>query len=200
MNIVAIVIAYLLGCISPAIILGKIYGIDIKKQGSGNAGTTNVLRVLGGKAAVITLLIDIAKGSIAVSLGNYLAGDKIGMICAFAVFCGHLWPCFYKFKGGKGVATSFGVILAVHPLLALMSLGCAAVLTVLSKRMSVGSLSAAVMFVPLCFWFKPEFIYVGSLMALIIIIKHRGNIKRLINKEEPPMSIFERKNGDKNGK
>lgn len=191
-SILVIVIAYLIGNISPSIILGKIHGIDIKKEGSGNAGTTNALRVLGKKAALITLVIDIGKGILAVRLGM-LCGFMIGGLCALAVFCGHIWPCFYRFKGGKGVATAFGAILAIDWKLALIMLAVAAAGLLLSKRMSVGSLLAAVSFPLLCWFIEPDFLVVGSIMALIIIIKHRANIQRLIRGEEPPMGIFKSK-------
>ena len=117
-DVLMILAAYLIGNISPAIILGKISGVDIKKEGSGNAGTTNVLRVLGKKAALITLIVDISKGFLAVRLGMLL-GYETGAICAVAVFCGHIWPCFYRFKGGKGVATAFGALLSINWMLGL---------------------------------------------------------------------------------
>ena len=101
--ILLVAVAYLIGNISPSIIMGRLQGVDIKKEGSGNAGTTNALRVLGKKAAVITLIIDIGKGVLAVYLGMRLGNYDIGLTCALAVFCGHIWPCFYNFKGGKGV-------------------------------------------------------------------------------------------------
>ncbi len=191
-SILVVIIAYLIGNISPSIILGKINGIDIKKEGSGNAGTTNALRVLGKKAALITLVIDIGKGILAVRMGM-LCGFPIGALCALAVFCGHIWPCFYRFKGGKGVATAFGAILAIDWKLALIMLAVAAAGLLLSKRMSVGSLLAAVSFPLLCWFMKPDFLAVGSIMALIIVIKHRANIQRLVRGEEPPMGIFKSK-------
>ena len=97
--VIAIVIAYFLGNISPSILLGRAMGVDIKKEGSGNAGTTNALRVLGKKAAVITLVVDIGKGVIAVLLGNALAGPQAAMYCALAAFAGHVWPAMFHFKG-----------------------------------------------------------------------------------------------------
>lgn len=185
--IIWVAVAYFIGNISPSILLGKAMGVDIKKEGSGNAGTTNALRVLGKKAALITLVIDIAKGVLAVWLGFHFGNDTIGMVCALAVFCGHIWPCFYNFKGGKGVATAFGAILAINWVLALVLLLIVAIGLLLTRRMSAGSLLGAVTF-PLCCWFfEPEFIYVGSVMAVIVIIKHRANIMRLIKGEEPKM-------------
>ena len=187
--IVPVVIAYLMGNISPSIILGKIHGIDIKKEGSGNAGTTNALRVLGKKAALITLVIDIGKGVLADIIGRLVGGAAVGYICALAVFCGHIWPCFYSFKGGKGVATAFGALLSVNWMLGLAALAVVAVGLALTQRMSVGSLLGAITFPILCWLLEPDFIWIGSVMALIVLIKHRANIGRLLRGEEPKMSF-----------
>ena len=187
--IIPVVIAYLMGNISPSIILGKIHGIDIKKEGSGNAGTTNALRVLGKKAAFITLVIDIGKGVLAVIIGRLVGGAAVGYICALAVFCGHIWPCFYSFKGGKGVATAFGALLSVNWMLGLAALAVVAVGLALTQRMSVGSLLGAITFPILCWLLEPDFIWIGSVMALIVLIKHRANIGRLLRGEEPKMSF-----------
>ncbi len=188
-GIISIVLAYLIGNISPAIILGKLNGIDIKKEGSGNAGTTNVLRVLGGKAAIITLVIDILKGFLAVKLGFFLGGYTVGALCAVAVFCGHIWPCLYNFKGGKGVATAFGAILSINWILGLSVLAVVAVGVVLTQRMSVGSLMGAVAFPIIAFFIEPGFVAMGCVMAIVVIIKHRANIGRLIRREEPKMNF-----------
>ena len=187
--IISIIIAYLLGNISPSIILGKLHGIDIKKEGSGNAGTTNALRVLGKKAALITLIIDIGKGVLAVVIGKLIGGEAVGYLCALAVFCGHIWPCFYRFKGGKGVATAFGAILAVNWILGLSALGIVAVGVALSQRMSVGSLLGSVTFPIICWLLEPDFIYIGCIRAVIVLIKHRANIGRLFRGEEPKMNF-----------
>ena len=187
--IISIIIAYLLGNISPSIILGRLHGIDIKKEGSGNAGTTNALRVLGKKAALITLIIDIGKGVLAVVIGKLIGGEAVGYLCALAVFCGHIWPCFYRFKGGKGVATAFGAILAVNWILGLSALGIVAVGVALSQRMSVGSLLGSVTFPIICWLLEPDFIYIGCIMAVIVLIKHRANIGRLFRGEEPKMNF-----------
>lgn len=191
-NIIAVACAYLIGNISPSIILGKIKGIDIKKEGSGNAGTTNALRVLGKKAALVTLVVDIMKGFLAVELGM-LVSYKTGAVCALAVFCGHIWPCLYHFRGGKGVATAFGALLAINPLLALAALAIVAAGLLASKRMSVGSLLGAGTFPIVCFLLERDFLTMGTLMALIIIKKHIPNIIRILNGQEPPMGIFKSK-------
>ncbi len=185
--VILVTLAYFIGNISPSIILGKLAGVDIKKEGSGNAGTTNALRVLGKKAAIITLLIDVSKGVIAVLLGMNFGNYTIGAVCALAVFCGHIWPCLYNFKGGKGVATAFGAIMAVNWCLGILVLGVVAVGLAASQRMSVGSILGAVSFPIICFIFEPGFIWIGSVMAVIVVVKHRANIGRLIRGEEPKM-------------
>lgn len=188
-GVVAIILSYFLGNISPAIILGKLNGIDIKKVGSGNAGTTNVLRTLGKKAAVITMVVDILKGFIGVKIGFLLGGYVAGTICAVAAFCGHIWPCLYNFRGGKGVATAFGVITAVNWQLGLSVLGVVALFVLLSKRMSVGSIIGAASFPLLAWLMEPGFFGPGFVMAVIVIVKHRANIGRLLRGEEPKMSF-----------
>lgn len=188
-GVVAIILSYFLGNISPAIILGKLNGIDIKKVGSGNAGTTNVLRTLGKKAAVITMVVDILKGFIGVKIGFLLGGYVAGTICAVAAFCGHIWPCLYNFRGGKGVATAFGVITAVNWQLGLAVLGVVALFVLLSKRMSVGSIIGAASFPLLAWLMEPGFFVPGFVMAIIVIVKHRANIGRLLRGEEPKMSF-----------
>ncbi len=205
LGILAIVAAYFLGNISPAIGLGRQHGVDIKKEGSGNAGTTNVLRVLGGKAALVTMLIDIGKGTLAVELGRLVAtfvlaegsgvswlvldSRNLPALCALAVVCGHIWPCLHHFHGGKGVATAFGAILAMNWRLALLTLAVVAVFLLLSKRMSVGSLAGAVAFPILCYHMSPAFFPVSLVIAIVIIYKHLPNIRRLLHGEEPKMSF-----------
>lgn len=194
--IVVIAASYLVGSISPSTIIAKMRGIDIKKEGSGNAGTTNALRVLGGKAAVITLCIDILKGTAAVFLSATLTGDPLfGYFACAAAFIGHIFPVYYSFKGGKGVAVAFGGLLGVNWKLALILLLIVAVLTVLSKRMSVGSIAGAISAVPTAWLLEPEFLPFAAVLATVILVKHKGNIARLIKGEEPPMSIFVKKKG-----
>lgn len=188
--IFAIVIAYALGNISPSTIMAKAQGLDIKQEGSGNAGTTNALRVMGKKAGAITLIVDILKGTVAVVLGGIIAGPTAASWCVLAVFCAHVWPVLYKFQGGKGVATAFGSILGLNPLLALICLGIVAVFVFTSKRMSVGSIAGAIAFPILAIFMEPTFIVPAIVMALIIIVKHRANIQRLMKGEEPIMGIF----------
>lgn len=189
--------AYFIGNISPSILMARARGIDIKKEGSGNAGTTNALRVMGKKAGLITLIVDVLKGTLAVMIGGLFAGDVGAMICVITVFCGHIWPVFFGFKGGKGVATAFGALLGLNPIMALTVLGVVVIAVLVSKRMSVGSILGAASFPFIAYFMERDFVAFGTVLALIVIIKHRANIVRICKGEEPIMSIFERKQESK---
>jgi glycerol-3-phosphate acyltransferase PlsY len=184
---VCVLLAYFVGTISPAILLGRLYGVDIRSSGSGNAGTTNVLRVIGKKAAVITLLVDISKGFLVVALAKPFAGYAFAMLCGIAVLCGHIWPIVHEFKGGKGVATALGAILAFDFRLGLMVLILALILILLSMRVSVGALVAAAAFPVFIYAMHPVYFAPSLLMAAIIWIKHRQNIGRICRGEEPKL-------------
>ncbi len=185
--VLLIIGAYLIGNISPSILLARRQKIDIRNEGSGNAGTTNALRVLGKKAAVITLIIDILKGTIAVLIANYIGGGFTAELCTVAVFAGHVWPVIFGFKGGKGVATCFGALMGLNPLLGLSALGVVALGVLVTKRMSAGSIIGALSFPLLAYFLQPTFIITGSIMAAIVVIKHRANIVRMIKGEEPAL-------------
>ncbi len=191
-----IVIAYFLGNISPSTLLGRAMGIDIKKAGSGNAGTTNALRVLGKKAALITLVVDIGKGFLAVELGYALSTPTAAMCCAMAAFFGHIWPLLFHFKGGKGVAVAFGTILAINWQMALIMLGIVILLVLLSRMVSVGSIAAGISFPFICYWLERDFFWFGLIMAAVLLYAHRSNIKRVVRGEENKLS-FSRKKGGK---
>ncbi|MBQ9060508.1 MAG: glycerol-3-phosphate 1-O-acyltransferase PlsY [Firmicutes bacterium] len=194
------VLAYFIGNISPSTIMAKKQGIDITSAGSGNAGTTNALRVMCKKAGAITCIVDILKGVVAVLIGMFAAGPVGAYLCALCVFLGHVFPIIYRFKGGKGVATAFGAVLAVDPLLALISLGIVAVVVFTSKRMSLGSIVGAIAFAVLAIFLEPGFFVYAAVMAIIMLIKHRANIVRLIHGEEPVLSIFDKDKGKDKGK
>ena len=191
----AVIIAYALGNINPAILIGRLHGVDIKKEGSGNAGTTNVLRVLGKKAAAETLLVDIGKGVVAVLIGKLIGGmimtdpGLLGAWCALAVFCGHIWPAAFGFKGGKGIATGFGSIVTACPPVGGIILLVAIVGMILTQRVSVGSVAAALTLIVAGFYFAPSYGIYFAIMGLIAIWKHRANIGRLIRGEEPKISF-----------
>ena len=193
--VLAVTIAYALGNINPAILIGRLHGVDIKKEGSGNAGTTNVLRVLGKKAAAETLLVDIGKGVVAVLIGKMIGGmimtdpGLLGAWCALAVFCGHIWPAAFGFKGGKGIATGFGSIVTACPPVGGIILLVAIVGMILTQRVSVGSVAAALTLIVAGFYFAPSYGIYFAIMGLIAIWKHRANIGRLIRGEEPKISF-----------
>ena len=191
--IITALVSYLLGSISPAILLGRARGINIKKEGSGNAGTTNVLRVMGGKAAIITLTVDILKGFLpALVFGMVFGNDVYGYIACIAAFIGHVFPVYYGFKGGKGVAVAFGGLLGVNWKIALLCLLTVVVFTLISKRMSVGSIAGAASAIIYALLLEKAFLPYVTIMALLIIFMHRGNIKRLLNHEEPTLSFLDK--------
>ena len=192
--VILLLIAYMLGNISPSTILAKAKGIDIKKSGSGNAGTTNALRVLGAKAAVITLVIDIGKGFLAVFLAGIFLNPMQVSFCALAVFLGHVWPLLLKFKGGKGVATAFGALLALNWQLALICLGIVVLVVLVTRMVSLGSVTAALAFPFLAYFMEKEFLLAGICMALILIFKHRANIARILSGNESKLSFKKKEN------
>lgn len=187
--IMLIILSYLMGNISPSIILGKMQGIDIKSEGSGNAGTTNALRVLGAKAGLITFTMDIVKGFVPVFLAINLSTFYCAGVCVLMVIFGHIWPVIYKFKGGKGVATAIGATLAINPLLTLVITIFSIGMVAISKKVSVGSLTAAVIYPIATYIFMRDFMPFALILCLTIIIKHKENIKRLISGEEKNISI-----------
>ncbi len=188
-----VIVAYFLGNISPASLLGKAAGVDIRKEGSGNPGTTNVLRVMGKKAAALTLLIDVLKGVLAVLIGKWAGGETLALLSGLAVFLGHIFPVVYGLKGGKGIATALGILLTLHPLLALSCLAVAILGFVFFQRVSVGSLMAAVALPIFAYRYMPGGVGILSVMALIVIIKHKSNIQRLIKGQEPKINLKSKK-------
>ncbi|MGN1382234.1 MAG: glycerol-3-phosphate 1-O-acyltransferase PlsY [Eubacterium sp.] len=197
MIIISAVIAYMLGSISPSTLIARKHGINIKKAGSGNAGTTNTLRVLGAKAALATLVIDIGKGILAVGIGYLLAGHTGAMVSAPAAFIGHCWPVYYKFRGGKGVAVAFGVLVALNPKIGFALLLICVLSVLVTRRVSFGSIIAAIACPILCWFLMKDFFYIGLVMGLLVLFNHRSNIMRLIRHEEDPVSIswFKKKAG-----
>ena len=203
--IVIAIVAYLIGSINFSVILSKkMAGVDVREKGSGNAGTTNMLRSVGKKAAVITLICDILKGvvsiGIAIIVGNIIKDlDKalLVQIAGILVVVGHTFPIFFGFKGGKGVATSLGVILMTNWKIGLICLIFALVLMALTKMVSVGSIAAAILFPVLTIFLTDTFIVTeGSnyfiysiLLAILVAFNHRENIKRILNGTENKISF-----------
>lgn len=185
--ILALIVGYFLGNISASFIVGKLTkNIDIRKFGSGNAGATNTLRVLGLKAGLLVFFVDILKGVAAVLLGRLVAGDAGGMIAGAASVAGHIWPAFLSFKGGKGVATSFGVLVVLFPVVALILFAVSASLIAITRFMSLGSIAAAILLPILLLVIGYDWLYIifGLVLAALIIYLHKSNISRLLAGKE----------------
>lgn len=189
LSIFSIILSYFLGNVSPAIIIGRLAGIDIRSQGSGNAGATNVLRVLGKKAAIATLLIDILKGVLAVLIGRYMLNQDLAIACGMAVFLGHIWPVIFGFRGGKGIATAFGAIITISPSLGLIAAAIAFAGIIITRRVSIGSMAAAISLPIIAYALSPESWAWTLPMVAIVIFKHRTNIIRVIKGEEPKIKL-----------
>ena len=191
-NVSAVIAAYLIGSLSFAVIVSKYYGMDDPRTyGSGNPGATNVLRSGKKKAAALTLLGDALKGLVAVVLARCLQ-DALNLsdiaIAAVAVsaLVGHMWPIFFGFKGGKGVATALGVLLALSPATALV---CAAIWLVMAFGFKVSSLAAlaATVAAPLvAFWLMPysSWAWATVVIAVLVLYRHKSNIQNLLQGKE----------------
>jgi len=192
MVIILAILAYLVGSIPSGFIIGTLSGVDVRNAGSGNIGATNVARVLGKGLGVLTLLADIAKGFVPVFVAQRRGmGDLAIALIGISAFLGHLYPIFLEFKGGKGVATAFGVLLAVasSTLAVLIFLFGAVVLC--TRIVSLGSIVAALA-APVTLWamsYTPIFVIMSSLLAVMVILRHRDNIKRLVAGTEPRFTL-----------
>lgn len=198
-------IAYAIGSINFSVILSKkIAGFDVREKGSGNAGSTNMLRSVGKGAAALTLICDVLKGVIAIViaivLGNiFQVEDKalLVQIAGVAVVLGHTFPIFFEFKGGKGVATSLGILLMSNWQIGLICLVFALVLMLLTRMVSLGSCMAAVLFPILTLFINENYIvsegssyFIYSIiLAVIVLYNHRSNIKRILNGTENKLSF-----------
>lgn len=187
-------IGYLLGCISTGILISKNAGVNIRKSGSKSTGASNVLRVLGLKAGLVTFLGDFLKAIVACWIGSLLhPGTTFGiarfgvMIGGMAVIAGHNWPCFFAFKGGKGVASSTAVILFFNPLLGGIAIAICIIVIALTRYISLGSMVMLFSFMVLIFvlywgqWFTCAF---AAALFVVVVIRHRANIKRLLDGTE----------------
>jgi len=188
------IIAYLIGSIPTGIVVAKILGApDPRAVGSGNIGATNVGRAAGKAAGIITLIGDVLKGFLITLLALYILGSSSEAnsplaisIVAFSVFLGHLFPVFLKFKGGKGVATTLGVFLAIGPFQAILALILFIIIVAIFKYVSVASMIASVS-IPLLLNLSPAtspYIPLAVIISVLIILKHSDNIKRLIQGTE----------------
>ena len=203
--VVMAIIAYAIGSISFSVIISrKMAGFDVREKGSGNAGSTNMLRSVGKKAALLTLVCDILKGVVAIAIALLIGKinssvDKaiLVQIAAVAVVIGHTFPIFFGFKGGKGVATSLGVVLMTNWKIGLICLVFALVLMALTRMVSMGSVGAAILFPVLVLFMHTNFtvsegtgyLIYSIILAIIVAFNHRSNIKRILNGTENKLSF-----------
>src|SRR5699024_10571444 len=180
-------IAYLLGSIPSALLIGKAaYGIDVRKHGSGNMGATNAFRVLGKKAGAIVTATDILKGTISTLLPILVQADVHPLIIGLFAVLGHTYPLFAKFKGGKAVATSGGIILGIYPLLFILMVVTFFLALYISKYVSLASMITGVVTVILSFLIGDLLlIIITTVLTLFVLYRHKENIKRIKNKTEP---------------
>ncbi|MEQ9186153.1 MAG: glycerol-3-phosphate 1-O-acyltransferase PlsY [Cryomorphaceae bacterium] len=201
-TIISLILAYVLGSIPTAVWVGKLfYDTDVREYGSGNAGATNTFRVLGKKAGIPVLIIDALKGFAAVKLVNFFAQEPISdaafvnyqLALGIAAVIGHIFPVFAGFRGGKGIATLLGLMLAVHHQGALIALGIFILVFAITRFVSLGSMTAA-----LCFPFIivliyqstiPSLIVFSMFVAILVLITHQKNIERLFRREENKANI-----------
>jgi len=202
--VIAVILAYLMGSIPTAVWVGKgFHGIDVREHGSGNAGATNVIRVLGWKTGVPVLLIDMVKGCLAALLPLFMhlapAGSaqliNLQIFTGLTAITGHMFPVFAGFKGGKGVATAAGAIAAIHPPVTLVCLGVFMLVFIITGIVSVSSMSAGIVLPVMLFTFfeTPSLLFkiFSIFIAAALFVTHRKNIKRLLKGEEK--RLFQKK-------
>ncbi|MEZ0451992.1 glycerol-3-phosphate 1-O-acyltransferase PlsY [Sphingobacterium thalpophilum] len=205
--VIAVLLAYLFGSIPTAVWLGQaFYGVDVREYGSGNAGATNTFRVLGPKAGSIVMFVDIFKGWTATNLAYLIELGQNTSDVQFVNFqlalgviavLGHLFPVFAGFRGGKGVATLFGMILAIHTPAALLCVSVFIIILLTTHYVSLSSISAGFAFpFSLAFVFKttiPSVLLYGMAICILLLITHQKNIERLLKGHESKIYLFKKK-------
>ncbi len=188
-TVLTCLISYLLGCFNAAYLYSsKIKHTDIRQYGSGNAGSTNILRVFGFKSALPVFIVDLLKGFLALKITMWISGNLAVavILSAVCVVAGHNWPIFMKYRGGKGIATSVGILFALDYRLALLIFISAILLIAISKMVSLGSVIGLIA-MPFVFWAfqqPPEYIFATVLLSILGLYQHRNNIVRIIKGEE----------------
>lgn len=193
--ILCIIFAYFIGSIPTAYLVGKSFaGIDIRRKGSGNVGMTNTLRSVGKKGALVVFVGDSLKGFIPSLLGLHLSGPVLGFVLGIVAIIGHIYPVWLKFHGGKGVATTFGVLLAVVPASAIIGLSTCVLFAALTGYVSLGSILAAIS-IPitlLVIYDNVTLFFISLPLVGLVIYLHRKNIQRIISHEEH--SLYTKRN------
>jgi acyl phosphate:glycerol-3-phosphate acyltransferase len=188
-----VVLGYLVGSLSPSVFLGKLFkGVDLRKQGSGNAGTTNAFRVLGVKLGTAVLVADLLKGVVPVVVADLVLGEPIvTVLAALATVAGHNYSIFLRGKGGKGVATGAGAAIAMMPLVGAVLVGLFLLLLLTTRIVSIASIACTVMLPVMAIVFNEPLAYiiVSCLMSAVVLWAHRGNLRRLWRREEPRVTF-----------
>jgi len=185
-TIAAVIAGYLIGSVDFGVIVPRMRGVDIYAHGSGNPGTTNVLRSMGRKAAALVMVGDMAKGCLAAAIGDLVGTEAVGFAAGFAAVLGHCFPIWHRFRGGKGVATAGGMMLWLEPILGVVLLAVWAMLALVAKRASLASLVVAVALVPGVLVFGHGGWSVGwsGAAAALVVARHHENIRRLLRGAE----------------
>ena len=205
--IVLTILGYLIGSIPTAVWLGKrIHGIDIRELGSKNAGATNTFRVFGKKLGWVVLIIDVLKGTLASSMplffSQYYMGYKdeeliLQLTTSFAAVFGHVFPIFAEFKGGKGVATSLGIVIGINPISAGICLIIFLLVFLFSRFVSLGAICASILFPLVSYYIVGDdtriMIIFTIVLSSLVIVAHRNNISRLLKGEENKMNLLKKK-------
>ena len=205
LEISGVIFSYILGSIPTAVWIGKLfYKTDVRKQGSGNSGATNTLRVLGAKAGLLVLIIDIFKGFAALNLVDFLDFKSNGenvfyfqTIFGLCALIGHIFPLFANFKGGKGVATLFGVIIGLHYDIAIICFIIFFIVFIFSKYVSLSSIITSILYpIFVIIFFNTQhisFVFFSLIVAIVVPLTHYKNIERLLKKEESKIDLFKKK-------
>ncbi len=186
-QVLAVLLAYLIGSICFGVIIANRRGINLRERGSGNIGGTNVWRVIGKREGILTVGGDMLKGTVAVLLARWLGASSFWLaLAAFAAIVGHNFPLYYRFKGGKGVATTFGVLLGYMPAVGVTSLMVWLVAARLSRISSVGALTMGGLLPVLTYLLEKDAMRVGFSVALsvMLLVRHKENIQRLLRRKE----------------
>jgi glycerol-3-phosphate acyltransferase PlsY len=207
LTVSALLFAYALGSLPSAVWIGRIfYGVDVREFGSGNAGATNTFRVLGKRAGIPVLILDILKGWVAVNMTFYLLDDAPGsepyvnmqIVLGIAALMGHVFPIFAGFRGGKGIATLLGIMLAIQPAASSLAIAVFLLVFVASGYVSLGSMTAGFSFPFIIMVFfnnnvNPSLVIFSFLVAILILVTHQKNIERLIKKQESKTRLLKKK-------
>ena len=203
---ILLVLAYLIGSIPSAVWISKwVYGLDIREHGSGNAGATNTFRILGSKAGSTVMFVDMLKGFIAVKLA-FLSGFTMGnelfenlqIFLGLSAVIGHIFPIWAEFRGGKGIATLFGMILSINPMVAVSLVGVFVMMLFLTKYVSLSSITASIAFPLLIVFIFNSHVHVGTRLfaiatAFLVVLTHHKNISRLISGNESKVALFRKR-------